>query len=56
MTVAICLIGIYIIAFIADRVMRTINPDSRWYSLWVLFVCIAITVFLIWYELLNQGH
>lgn len=49
MSVLILLLAIYIIAAAGIVVMKKIQPEDKVYSVWVVFVCIVVTCFLVWY-------
>lgn len=49
MSVLILLLAIYIIATTGIVVMKKIQPEDKVYSVWVVFVCIVVTCFLVWY-------
>lgn len=49
MSVLILLLAIYIIVAARIVVMKKIQPEDKVYSVWVVFVCIVVTCFLVWY-------
>lgn len=49
MSIVILLLVIYIIAAAGIVVMKKIQPEDKVYSVWVIFVCIVVTCFLVWY-------
>lgn len=40
----------YISAIVGIPIMKKIEPDNKVYPVWVGFVVVAFTCFLIWYE------
>lgn len=49
MSVLILLLAIYIIAAAGIVVMKKIQPEDNVYPIWVVFICIVVTCFLVWY-------
>ena len=49
MGVVILLVIFYGIAIAGIAVMKKIQPEDKVYSIWVVFVCIVVTCFLVWY-------
>ena len=52
----ILLIGLYVIASVCVFIMRKIQPDNKRYPVRTVFVCIAITIFLIVYGWMVPDH
>lgn len=51
----ILLLLVYIIAISCIAIMNKISPGNRMYTAWVAFVCVALTAFIIVYEL-GKAH
>lgn len=56
MNAGILLIGIYVIAVVCVFIMKKIQPDNKGYPVRTVFVCIAITIFVIVYGLTEPNH
>jgi hypothetical protein len=52
----ILLLLVYIIAISCIAIMNKISPGNRMYTAWVVFVCVALTAFVIVYEALGKVH
>ena len=52
----ILLLMVYIIAISCIAIMNKISPGNRMYTAWVVFVCVALTAFVIVYEALGKAH
>lgn len=52
----ILLLLVYIIAISCIAIMNKISPGNRMYTAWVAFVCVALTAFVIVYEVLGKAH
>lgn len=52
----ILLLLVYIIAISCIAIMNKISPGNRMYTAWVVFVCVALTAFVIVYEALGKAH
>ncbi len=48
MSIATLLAIVYIIGIICTAVMKKIQPENKIYPVWVVFVCVALTVFVGW--------
>lgn len=46
----ICMLIMWMVGIVGIWVMRKIQPEDNIYPIWVVFVCIAITCFVIYYE------
>lgn len=49
MPLIVLLLVIYIVAIVGIIVMKKIQPSNKWYPWWAAFICVLVTVFLIWY-------
>lgn len=55
----VLVILVYVVAVLNILLMNKIQPDRTkfiGYVVWVVFVCIALTVFVYVYGLMVQGH
>ena len=49
MNIAVLLGIVYLIAAAGIVIMKKIQPEDKIYPIWVAFVCIVLTAFVIWY-------
>ncbi len=49
MGVVILLVIFYGIAIAGIAVMKKIQPEDKIYPIWVAFICVAFTCFVIWH-------
>ena len=49
MSIILVLLILWITGIAGIFIMRKIQPENIVYPIWVAFVCIAITAFLVWY-------
>lgn len=49
MSIILVLLILWITGIAGVFIMRKIQPENIVYPIWVAFVCIAITAFLVWY-------
>ena len=46
----ICMLIMWMVGIVGIWVMRKIQPEDKIYPIWVVFVCVAIACFVIYYE------
>lgn len=46
----ICMLIMWMVGIVGIWVMRKIQPEDKIYPIWVVFVCVAIICFVIYYE------
>ena len=52
----VILLLLYAIGIIACLTMKKLHPENTWYAIYVLCVCLARTVFLIYHVFVGQVH
>lgn len=48
-----CTALVWLSAVIGIAIMRQIQPESKAYQVWAVFVAVCFTVFVLWYEFLG---
>ena len=49
MSVLALLIMVYLIGIAGICIMKKIQPEDKIYPIWVVFVCVVLTGFVIWH-------
>ena len=44
---------VWIVAAIGICIMEKIQPEDKIYPVWAVFVCIVLTIFIVWYVFSN---
>ena len=46
----IVVLAVWVFAVAAIAIMKKIEPENRVYAIWVIFVCVSLTLFVGWHE------
>lgn len=49
----LCIAIEWVVAVVCIKIMRKIQPESKAYPIWAVFIAVCLTVSLLWHEFLG---